>query len=284
MAQAGEADRPVRVAYRAYMVRRHYARTTIDGRMARARRWMRDEPGWRATDFRRVEEWVAELGVAPRSQRNALVALRAFYRWALREGLTDTDPTALVDGPRLPVPIPRPARDEHIAHVLAGAGAELAAIIGLMSCGGLRCGEVAGLRWGDVDLAEGSVHVTGKGSRERRVFLGAESVALLAALDGIDGPVFPGIDGGHRQPARVSQLVGRAFRAAGYRTTAHQLRHRAATTALTVPGVDLLAVRDMLGHASVATTQGYTAVVPGLAARASRGVKMPVSGTDSRAA
>ena len=269
--------------YRDYLVRRRYAKGTIAARVATARRWI-DGVEWRACDFRVVEGWIAEHRITAHSQRNTIGYLRAFYRWAMREGLVDVDPTALVDTPRLPSYLPRPARDEHVAHVVADADVELTAMVGLMACGGLRCCEVAALRWVDVDLSAGTVHLMGKGSKERVVHLGDDVVALLAGLDGVDGPVFPGQYGGHRSAARVSQMVCRAFRAAGYPTTAHQLRHRAATAALAVPGADLLAVRDMLGHSSVSTTQLYTAVVPGRAAATSRAVRMPVSGPDSRAA
>jgi site-specific recombinase XerD len=61
------------------------------------------------------------------------------------------------------------------------------------------------------------------------------------------------------------------------RTRAHQLRHRCATTALAQPGADLLAVRDLLGHASVATTQVYTAVSPGRTAATSRALRLPTT-------
>jgi integrase/recombinase XerD len=271
--------------YREYLVRRRYAKGTIAARVASARRWVTEVDAWQACDFHQVEDWVAGHHITAHSQRNVIGYLRAFYRWALREGLVEVDPTALVDSPRLPSLLPRPARDEHVAHVLADAGVELAAVLGLMAGGGLRCCEVAALRWVDVDLAAGSVHVMGKGSKERRVFLGPDVLALLAALDGVDGPVFPSpVHGGHRSAARVSQWVCKTFRAAGYPTPAHQLRHRAATAALAVPGADLLAVRDMLGHSSVSTTQGYTAVIPGRAAATSRAVRLPVSGSDSRAA
>jgi site-specific recombinase XerD len=279
------AERDVLLTYRTYLVRRGYARGTVAARVASARKWVADVPEWRSTDFRVVEEWVYGHKVTAQSQRNVIGYLRAFYRWAMREGLVERDATALVDAPRVPTLIPRPARDVHIGEVLAGADVELTAIIGLMACGGLRCCEVAALRWRDVDLHEGWVHVMGKGSKERRVFLNGDVVALVAALDGVDGPVFPSpVYGGHRSAARISQIVCRAFRAAGHPTTAHQLRHRAATSALAVPGADLLAVRDMLGHSSVSTTQGYTAVVPGRAAATSRAVVMPVSAPDSRAA
>lgn len=269
-------EREVLRAYRGYLVRRRYAPGTIAARIAAARKWVADVD-WQACDFREVERWVSEHRITAHSQRNVIGYLRAFYRWALREGLVEHDPTALVDAPRLPRLLPRPARDEHVAHVLAGADVELSAILGLMAGGGLRCCEVAGLRWSDVDLAAGSVHVLGKGSKERVVFLGADVLALVAGVDGVDGPVFPSVHGGHRSAARVSQMVCRAFRAAGYATTAHQLRHRAATAALAVPGADLLAVRDMLGHSSVSTTQGYTAVVPGRCAETSRAVRLPIT-------
>ena len=223
-----------------------------------------------------VETWIAGHKITAHSQRNTIGYLRAFYRWALREGLVDVDPTRSSTGRACPACC-RGRRDEHVAHVLGGAGAELTAIIDWMACGGLRCCEVAALSWCDVDLSAGSVRGMGKGSKERLVYLGDDVLALLAGLDGVAGPVFPGQDGGHRSAARVSQMVCRAFRAAGYPTTAHQLRHRAATTALQVPGADLLAVRDMLGHSSVSTTQGYTAVVPGRAAATSRAVRMPVA-------
>ncbi len=264
--------------YRAYLIGRRYAKGTVAARTACARRWISEVDDWRDTDFRRVEAWVFAHRVTAHSQRNEIGYLRAFYRWALREGLVVRDATALVDAPRVPSLLPRPARDAHIADVLVGAGVELTAIVALMACGGLRCCEVAALRWCDVDLHEGWVHVMGKGSKERRVFLNADVVALVAALDGVDGPVFPSpVTGGHRSAARVSQIVCKAFRGAGHPTTAHQLRHRAATSALAVPGADLLAVRDMLGHSSVSTTQGYTAVVPGRAAATSRAVTMPGS-------
>jgi len=91
------------------------------------------------------------------------------------------------------------------------------------------------------------------------------------------GAVFTGPTGARLTAARVSQRVSRGFVAIGSSTTAHQLRHRCATQALQQPGVDLLAVRDLLGHSSVATTQVYTAVVPGRTAAASRALSMPAA-------
>ena len=121
--------------------------------------------------FRDVERWLARRPVSRPTQRTHLVALRAWYWWALREGLCEHDPTALVDGPRLDRRL-RARREVDITMVLAGAGPQMAAMIAVMSCAGLRCCEVARLRWEDVDLAGGSIFVFGKGSKERRVWLG----------------------------------------------------------------------------------------------------------------
>jgi site-specific recombinase XerD len=277
MPQLGDADRAVLVAYRAYMARRHFARTTIAARMSASRRWVHDVPDWQATTFRTVEAWTGALPISVRTQRNVLVSLRAFYKWALREGLTDHDPTALVDAPRLPTLLPRPALEADIAMLLGESNAELTAMVALMSCLGLRCVEVANLRWCDVDLHDRWIFVLGKGRKERRLRMPASVVRLVAALEGTDGPVFPGRYGDHRSPSRVSQMVSRAFRDAGIkRTTAHQLRHRAATRGLELTG-DLLAVRDMLGHESVATTQGYAQLVAGKAAALSESIELPDS-------
>jgi site-specific recombinase XerD len=265
---------PLLRQYRAYMRRRRYAAETIWARASVARDWLR-RGDWRSATFADVERWLAERDVSPASERNLITNLRAFYRWAMREGLTDRDPTLLVDRPRMPRRLPRPARDDHIAEVLAGADAQLAAMIALMACAGLRCVEISRLDWCDVDLEQGRIVVMGKGMKERSLELAADVVRMLAELEGVAGPVFTGARGGRLSPARVSQRVCKAFHDAGYATVAHQLRHRCATTALRLDGVDILVVRDLLGHASVSTTQIYTAVVPGRVATVLRMLDLP---------
>lgn len=263
--------------YRAYMVRRAYSMSTRKVRVAVALDWLSFVDDWRVATYRDVERWIDGRRTSDAQARGLLVALRAWYRWALRTELATSDPTILVDGPQIPTRLPRPAPDEHIAAVLRYADPELAACIALMAGAGLRCVEVSRLSWGDVDLAAGTVYVMGKGRRERTVYLSGDVVLRLAALDGVDGPVFPSPMRGytHRTPHAVGMWVNRAFKHAGYRTTAHQLRHRTATAALQVPGADLLSVRDILGHSSVATTQIYTACIPGLAAAVARSITLP---------
>ena len=234
--------------------------------------------GLRSATFEDVEDWIAGRDVSPASSRNLLGYVRAFYRWAMRAGLVERDPTRLVDPYRVPARLPRPAPDHHIADILEAAPAQLVAIVALMAGAGLRCCEVSRLDWSDVDLIGGRVRVEGKGRRQRILDVSEDVRRAIAALDGIDGAVFAGPSGRRLSPARVSQIVCRAFDAIGAdEVVAHQLRHRFATTALTMPGADLLAVRDALGHSNVATTQIYTAIVPGRVAAMSRAVPLPVT-------
>lgn len=258
------------------MIGRGYANETVWARCSIARQWT-ERLDWRRATFRDVEAWLAESELTPGSTRNRVANLRAWYRWAIREGLCRHDPTMLVDLPRLPQRLPRPARDEQIGEVLARSTPATAAMIGLMACAGLRCVEISRLDWDDVELVAGTVIVMGKGMKERSLELADDVVRLLAALDGVAGPVFTGVRGGRLSPARVSQTVCSAFRQCGYATTSHQLRHRFATTSLTHPDADLLTVRDLLGHSSVSTTQIYTKAVPGLRGVVSRAMHLPAA-------
>lgn len=264
----------VEFEYRRYMLRRGYARETIWARCAVAADWRRRHPSLRAS-HRQVEEWVAGRRISPGASRNLLTNLRAFYRWAMREGLVEVDPTALADSPRIPQRLPRPAPDDQIGAVLAVSPVDTAAMVALMAGAGLRCVEVSRLSWCDVDLAVGTVYVMGKGQRERVLKVAPDVLAWLARLDSTTGPLFTGPTGVRRSPARVSQIVCEAFRVHGWGTVAHQLRHRAATKFLAVPGTNLRAVQQLLGHASVTSTQIYTAVTPDLLAATSRALTLP---------
>jgi site-specific recombinase XerD len=251
--------------------------------MAIARDWM----AWTGGDlagatFHDVERWATGRNVSAGTTRNYHVALRGFYRWLRREGVVSHDPTELVDRPPTPRRLPRPAPEREIARLVARADVQLRAMLALMACGGLRCVECSRLDWCDVDLSAASVIVCGKGSRERLVSISGDVVTALAALALATagrpaGPVFVGPTGRRLSPARVSQRVARLAAARGSTVRAHQLRHRCATMALQQPGADLLAVRDLLGHASVSTTEGYTAVLPERTAAVSRALRLPAA-------
>src|SRR5262245_21322506 len=112
--------------YRRYLQRRGYTRATITGRMMVLRRFRRHlgctyKGGHgncrrlRHATHHDVEAWVGTLDVCTGVQRNYVSMLRGFYRWAMREGICDRDPTDLVDRPRLPRRLPRPAPEHEIA-------------------------------------------------------------------------------------------------------------------------------------------------------------------------
>ena len=216
-----------------------------------------------------VERWALSLGLSGSSTRDAISHIRAFYRWSVRAGLTDRDPTAAIELPRTPRRLPRPARDHAIANAVAAASPDVRAMLALMAGAGLRCCEVAALTWADVDMLAGTVHVVGKGGRERVLEIAPAIRRALAAIDHPGVAVF-----GPYSPCRVSQMVNEHLRSVGAGCTAHQLRHRFATRSLEQCGrLDL--VRDLLGHASIQNTEIYAAVVPGLAGTVSRSIDVP---------
>jgi integrase/recombinase XerC len=269
-------DRQAIGEFRAYLVGhpRGYARATITKRVAAVRRYVHDVPGWRTVHPIEIERWAATLGVSTSATRDYLSHVRAFYRYCNRAGILERDPTAGVDMPRRRRRLPRPARDLDILTAVAGAGPMMRAMLVLMAGCGLRCCEVAGLRWSDVDLFAGTIHVTGKGGRERVLEISPDVARCLLAVDRPGPYVFVSVSGHPYTAARVSQIVNDYLRHCGAGFTAHQLRHRFATAALQACGrVDV--VRDLLGHSSVATTEIYAQITPGLAGPVARAIHVP---------
>mgnify|MGYP002757532993 FL=1 len=142
------------------------------------------------------------------------------------------------------------------------------AMLELLYATGMRVGELTGLDIGDVDLARGLAHVTGKGNKQRVVPFGNEASAAVAAwlesgrdeLAGDTPAMFVGTRGGRIDQRQVRRVVERAGRGAGVEHVGpHTLRHTAATHMLE-GGADLRVVQEMLGHTSLQTTQIYTHV------------------------
>lgn len=243
--------------------------------MGLVRRYIADVDEWRTATVHDVERWANSLGRSASSTRDAVSHVRTFYRWAIRTGQVTADPTATVDLPRARKRLPRPARDVAIMVAVMAADPPMRAMLALMAGAGLRCCEVAGLRWVDVDMIAGTVHVTGKYDRERVVEVGAPVRHALAAIDGPGAFVFTSpATGRPYTPTRVSQLVNQHLRRCAAGCTAHQLRHRFATAAL-AECRDMTTVRDLLGHSSVATTEIYAAVTAGGAGSVSVSVGVP---------
>jgi integrase/recombinase XerD len=233
-----------------------------------------------------VQDYVAFLraaGRAPASVARALVAVRSLHRFCLDEGRTADDPTGDVDAPRVPQGLPKALSEDEINGLLGAVVGEDAvarrdrAILELLYGTGIRISEMVGLSLRDLALDESVVRVFGKGSKERIVPVGrwardALTAWLSASGRGALAParwarrgdaeaVFLNKRGGRlsRQGAwtivrRYGDKVG-----LGDRLTPHVLRHSCATHMLD-HGADIRVVQELLGHASIATTQVYTKV------------------------
>lgn len=242
--------------YTAAMRRRGLRRSTIDKRSALTRSWLR-RVDYTTAGRADVEQFVDDRGGGAQYRYNTISHLHAFYVWGQRVGRVGHDPTVNVERPRLPHRLPRPARGDMVALAIEAAKPETAVMVALMADAGLRCCEVAALRWEHVDLsARFLLVIDGKGGRDRKVGLPARLVRVLARLDAVDGPVV-----GRRLTAHnVSRIVCSYLRGAGVNATAHQLRHLYATRLYSATSGDLLAVQRALGHSSVATTQIYAEI------------------------
>lgn len=211
------------------------------------------------------------------SVSRALSSVRSFHEFLLREGEADTNPATGVARPKLPRSLPRPLTVEDAEHLLAApeeqtaAGLRDRAALEILYGAGLRVSELAGLDVDDVDLEEGSVRVLGKGAKERLVPLGslaqeAVSAYLTRARPSLStgrsrGALLLNLRGGRLTRQGVTRLLKlHAARAGiGRNVTPHTLRHSFATHLLD-GGADVRVVQELLGHASVATTQIYTLV------------------------
>jgi site-specific recombinase XerD len=203
-------------------------------------------------------EYLAEnQSWSPSTRRSHRTTLRAFYTWAHLVGHVTADPSYGL--PKIPQTIgkPRPAPESAVKLGLETFDTRSRLMIRLAAQTGLRCCEIAVVSTTDLmeDLVGWSLLVHGKGDKQRVVPL---SDALASAIKNAPaGYLFPGRIAGHLSAGHVSKLVSRALPEG---VTAHPLRHRFASVAYVGTGHDILAVQELLGHSSVATTQIYTAV------------------------
>jgi integrase/recombinase XerC len=208
-------------------------------------------------------------GLSPKSLQRRLSACRSFFAWLLKHGRIAANPAAQVRAPKAPRKLPQVLdADEANALVEVPTDAPLGlrdrALLELFYSSGLRLSELCRLHWRDLDLAEGLVHVLGKGRRERSVPVGSHARAALAQWRAETGaasnaPVFPGRGGGPITPRAVQLRVAQLAQRQGLfkRVHPHLLRHSFASHILESSG-DLRGVQELLGHADIATTQIYT--------------------------
>jgi integrase/recombinase XerC len=215
----------------------------------------------------------------PVSLGRKLSALRSFYHFLVREGLAPGNPARGVASPRRPRRLPEVLPEEEVAALVEApklaAPLELRdrAFLELLYASGLRVSELTALDVGDVDLAEGLVRVLGKRRKERIVPVGSRAREALrrwldegrpllrAGPDAAAAPhaLFVNYRGGRLSPRSVARRLDRAVLASGLprHVHPHVLRHCFATHLLG-NGADLRAIQELLGHASLSTTQRYT--------------------------
>lgn len=222
----------------------------------------------------------APKSFAPASVARMLVSVRALYRFLVREGHVERDPTARVGTPRKPRPIPAAISVDDIERLLAAPADDLLgrrdrAILETLYGAGIRISELVALDVDDVDLDEGSVLVrAGKGSKARRVPLGRAARGAIEAYlsrsrpelaaraaGGGRGALWLNARGGRLSRQGSWKILKGHARSAGLaeRVSPHTLRHSFATHMLDA-GADIRVVQELLGHASLATTQVYTLV------------------------
>ena len=218
---------------------------------------------------------MAESSVARKT-----AAVRGLHRFRVTEGLAEEDPTVLVDGPRRGQSLPKALSLDEVLALLdtpdtaTSLGRRDLALLEFLYGTGARVSEVVGLDLEDVDTESATAIVTGKGDRQRLVPLGAHVVAAITAyLPDRLALRRPGADSGalflNRRGRRLTRqgvwgIVRKAAVSAGIpedRVSPHVLRHSAATH-MVERGADLRSVQELLGHATITTTQVYTRVTP----------------------
>lgn len=210
------------------------------------------------------------------SVARALAAVRTFHAFLVREGRATVDPSRGVVRPKVPRLLPRPLSVQQVTALIGSVASEDApglrdrAILETLYGAGLRISELVGMDVDDVDLEEGSVRVVGKGNKERVVPLGRYAVAALSAYLVRSRPIlasarsagalFLNQRGGRLTRQGAAGILSSAAHLAGLdRVTPHTLRHSFATHLLE-GGADVRVVQELLGHATLATTQIYTLI------------------------
>ncbi len=237
---------------------------------------------WRTVSSEQAGGWIHSLSAGrytPASLSRKLTALRMFARFLVRERLREDDFTALLSGPKLRRKLPTTLTEEEIARLLGAANGgdprslRDRALLELFYSSGLRVSELAAVAIQQIDLENGFLRVFGKGSKERVVPIGGKARDAIANYLVAGRPHLVKAKTGsqlflNNRGTKLSRMglwliVQQYAKRAGItkKVKPHALRHSFATHLLT-GGADLRAIQEMLGHASISTTQIYTAVEP----------------------
>lgn len=227
-------------------------------------------------DLQHFVKWIAELGMTATSQARIISGLRAFYKYCALEDISKTDPTILLEAPKLKRALPDVLSFDEIESIIAqidlskSEGGRNKAILETMYSCGLRVSEVVNLKISQLYLDLGFIRVLGKGDKERLIPIGSSAVKYitiykndirvhLTPKKGNEDVLFLNNRGSKLSRVMIFYIIKDLALKAGIKKTVspHTFRHSFATH-LVEGGADLRAVQEMLGHASITTTEIYT--------------------------
>ncbi|HTY60207.1 MAG TPA: tyrosine recombinase XerC [Bacteroidota bacterium] len=227
--------------------------------------------------IRRFLAWLHDGNFASRSIARKLACLKSFFRYLRKMHVVESNPATTVLAPKLERRLPRTLDERSVARLMEQPnranteGARDAALLEILYSTGIRLSELIALRVADIDFSGGTIKVTGKGSKQRIIPFGAKARAALQAYLEVRpdlsrrGPGLPNaflsVRGKPMSPKGVNRLMNRYIGMVSEieKRSPHVLRHTFATHLLN-RGADLRAVKELLGHESLSTTQMYTHV------------------------
>ncbi|MGZ8553746.1 MAG: site-specific tyrosine recombinase XerD [Chitinophagaceae bacterium] len=227
-------------------------------------------------DLQRFIKWIAELGMTPSSQARIISGIKAFYKYCLLENISTTDPTTLLEAPKLKRSLPDVLSFDEIENIIAQIdlskpeGGRNKAILETMYSCGLRVSETVNLKISQLYLDVGYIRVIGKGDKERLIPIGSSAIHFITIYkneirvhiqpkQGNEDILFLNSRGTKLSRVMIFLIIKDLARKAGIKkiVSPHTLRHSFATH-LVEGGADLRAVQEMLGHESITTTEIYT--------------------------
>lgn len=230
----------------------------------------------KARQMEKFLQWISELGMTTSSQSRIISGLRSFYKYCVQEQVSKTDPTALVETPKLAKHLPDVLTFQEIEAISASIDVSTAegtrnkAIIETLYSCGLRVSELVSLKLSCLYFDVGFVRIIGKGDKERLVPVGAPAIKYiniyrqnirvhLAVMPGNEDILFLNRRGRKLTRVMIFMIIKDAAKKAGItkNISPHTFRHSFATH-LVEGGADLRAVQEMLGHESITTTEIYT--------------------------
>jgi integrase/recombinase XerD len=226
-------------------------------------------------DLQQFVKWIAELGMTQSSQARIISGLRTFYKYCLLEDISKTDPTALLEAPKLKRTLPDVLSFGEIENIIASIdlsspeGTRNKAIVETMYSCGLRVSEVVNLKLSQLYLDVGFIRVIGKGDKERLVPIGSSAIKYITIYlatrkhvviqRGEEDILFLNRRGKRLTRVMIFLIIKDLVKKAGItkNISPHTFRHSFAAH-LVEGGADLRAVQEMLGHESITTTEIYT--------------------------